>query len=65
MRQVYPNVGLERLCALFGVTRQAYYEAQANDRKTTIAITLVLGFVKEFRDDIPLVGTRKLYQAIG
>lgn len=64
MRQVFPNVSLERLCALFGVTRQAYYEAQTNDRKTTIANTLVLGFVKEFRDEIPLVGTRKLYHLI-
>lgn len=64
MRQVFPKVSLERLCALFGVTRQAYYEAQAHERKTTIANTLVLGFVKEFRNDIPLVGTRKLYHLI-
>lgn len=64
MRQVFPNVSLERLCALFGVTRQAYYEAQAHEKKTTIANALVLGFVKEFRNDIPLVGTRKLYHLI-
>lgn len=64
MRQVFPKVGLGRLCALFGVTRQAYYEAQINEKKSTIANCLVLGFVKEYRDDIPLVGTRKLYHLI-
>ena len=64
MRQVFPKVGLGRLCALFGVTRQAYYQAQINEKKSTIANCLVLGFVKEYRDDIPLVGTRKLYHLI-
>ncbi len=64
MRQVFPKVSLGRLCALFGVTRQAYYEAQINYRKSTIANVIVLGFVKEYRADIPLVGTRKLYHLI-
>ena len=64
MRLAFPKISLGRLCALFGVTRQAFYEAEANDRKTTIANCLVLGFVKEFREDIPLVGTRKLYHLI-
>ncbi|MFM9053065.1 MAG: IS3 family transposase [Bacteroidota bacterium] len=60
MRQTFPNESLEGLCALFGVTRQAYYEAQAHERKITIVNTLVLGFVSEFRKDIPMLGTRKL-----
>ena len=64
MRQTFPNVSLGRLCVLFGVTRQAYYEAQIHERKTTIARSLVLSFVKEYRIDIPLVGTRKLYHLI-
>lgn len=64
MRQTFPNESLERLCALFGVTRQAFYEAQVHERKTTIANALVLGFVAELRKDIPLLGTRKLFHLI-
>jgi len=64
MRQTFPNESLEGLCALFGVTRQAYYEAQVHERKTTIANALVLGFVAEFRKDIPMLGTRKLFHLI-
>ena len=64
MRQTFPNVSLGRLCLLFGVTRQAYYEAQIHERKTSIARSIVLSFVKEYRIDIPLVGTRKLYHLI-
>ena len=55
-----PTEGLGRLCTLFGVTRQAYYEADIQDRKTSIARMVVLSIVKELREDIPLIGTRKL-----
>lgn len=64
MRQSFPKAGLGRLCALFGVTRQAFYEAQIQERKTSIANCLVLGFVKHYREEIPLLGTRKLYHLI-
>ena len=64
MSQTFPNVSLGRLCVLFGVTRQAYYEAQIHERKTSIARSIVLSFVKDYRIDIPLVGTRKLYHLI-
>ena len=60
MRQSHPNESLERLCALFGVTRQAYYEAQFYDNKTSIAHMIVLTLVKDLRDDIPMLGARKL-----
>jgi hypothetical protein len=36
-RQSHPNESLERLYALFGVTRQAYYKAAAHENKTSIA----------------------------
>jgi hypothetical protein len=32
MRQKHPSVSLGNLCALFGLTRQAYYEASARDK---------------------------------
>ncbi len=49
-----------KLCTLFGVTRQAYYEAEIQENKTSIARMVVLSIVKELREDIPLIGTRKL-----
>lgn len=60
MRQSYPKEGLGRLCTLFGVTRQAYYEAEIHEKKSSIAEMVVLGIVRELRHEIPLIGTRKL-----
>jgi putative transposase len=45
---------------LFGVTRQAFYDSQKQERKTTIAHMIILSLVRDFRDEIPLIGTRKL-----
>ena len=53
-----------KLCALFGVTRQAFYECQANEIKTNIAHSIVLTLVKETRDIMPMIGTRKLLYEI-
>jgi transposase InsO family protein len=60
MRQSHPTESLARLCSLFGVTRQAFYEARSLDSKTSIAHMIILTLVKELRDCIPLLGTRKL-----
>ncbi len=48
------------LCTLFGVTRQAYYEAPIHESKTSIAHMIVLTLVNDLRNDIPIIGTRKL-----
>jgi len=60
MRQSHPKEGLVGLCTLFGVTRQAFYEAQSHEKKTSIAHMIVLSLVSNLRDDIPMLGTRKL-----
>jgi putative transposase len=60
MRQSHPKESLERLCTLFGITRQAYYEAQLHESRTSIAHMIVLTLVKDLRKDIPILGTRKL-----
>ena len=60
MGQKHPQESLGSLCELFGVTRQAYYDAAEHEKKTSIAHMLVLTLVKEYRIDIPLMGTRKL-----
>lgn len=60
MRQSHPTESLQRLCALFGVTRQAFYEAQLHADRTSIAHMIVLTLVKDLRAEIPILGTRKL-----
>ena len=60
MRQSKSAIGLQILCSLFGVTRQAYYEAEITETKTSIAHMLVLTMVKDLRADTPMLGTRKL-----
>lgn len=64
MRQSHPHISLGDLCALFGVTRQAYYDAIRYAEKTTIANMLVLTLVKEIRIQMPLLGTRKLLHVL-
>lgn len=57
---MYPHHSLGDLCALFGVTRQAYYEAEQRDRKTAVAHMIVLCLIKEICDEMPMLGIRKL-----
>jgi putative transposase len=55
---------LGKLCGLFGVTRQAYYEANAYEKKTSVAHMIVLRLVSDLREVMPMVGTRKILYKI-
>ena len=61
MREHYKNVGVRQLCELFGKTRLAYYDClkreQAQQRDHALAIEMVL----LIREDMPNLGTAKLY----
>lgn len=60
-----PKQSLGKLCRLFGVTRQAYYEAEKQDQKNSNADMTVLTLVKEWRESMPLIGGRKLIFKLG
>jgi putative transposase len=60
MRQKRPEYTLVAICALFGVSRQAYYLAHHKAARTSIAHMVVLTLVGEFRAAVPMLGTRKL-----
>ena len=62
---MHPTQSLRMVCTLFGVTRQAYYEVEIHERKTSIAHMIVLTIIKDLRDEIPLIGTRKLLFQLG
>jgi hypothetical protein len=53
IKQAYPYISLEKLCGLFRVTRQAYYEAYNYEKKTSIAHMIVLRLVQDLRDAMP------------
>lgn len=64
MRIVYPEIGLERICGLFGVSRQAHYK---NERKLSDVLNIhqkVVQLVLEKRMDHPKLGGRKLYHLL-
>ena len=60
MKQAYPRLALARLCQLFGVTRQAYYQYQWNQADTSTETIIILDLVKIIRREQPKMGTRKL-----
>ena len=60
MKKHYPNLGLARICALFGVTRQAYYQHQWSYMEQSTEELVVLSKIKEIRNKHPRIGGRKL-----
>ena len=60
----YPQSGISKICGLFGKTRQAWYVQQWSDKDDTVRDTIVLKSVKEIREQMPRIGTRKLYHML-
>ena len=60
----YPDIGLVRICRLFGLSRQAYYKHgwEVIDRTKTHEIIIKL--VQQIRETHPRIGTRKLHQML-
>jgi hypothetical protein len=51
MRKMYPNISLESLCGLFGLTRQAFYQHLYRGVDCTIEQEFVIKRVLEIRKD--------------
>ncbi len=64
MRQIHPKASLGTLCALFGYTRQAFYDSDKHARKTSVAHMVVLVLVGEKRESMPMLGVRKLHHLL-
>jgi transposase InsO family protein len=61
MKDLYPAIGLARLCRLLGITRQAYYQSFWVLSDITVEEHLVLKQVYALRAIHPVIGGRKLY----
>ncbi len=61
MRISYPNNSLEKLCGLFGLTRQAFYQHMKRGVDNAIEEELVIKQVLKIRKDHKRMGGRKLF----
>lgn len=61
MKECKPTLGLARICRLFGVTRQAYYQYFDRNMDIELEDELILKEVHKIRKQHPRIGTRKLY----
>jgi transposase InsO family protein len=56
-----PKTGLARICRLFGITRQAYYDKIWREKEKTLEEEIILQNIAEIRKRLPRVGGRKLW----
>lgn len=64
MKSRYPRIGLARICVLFGVTRQAYYQHIWSGIEHTLEHEIILQMVEEIRKDHARMGVRKIYERL-
>ena len=62
---MYPQFGLRYICGLFGKTRQGWHEWQERKQDQSLSDIIILKLVKEIRQSLPRVGTRKLLHMLG
>ena len=60
MKALYPHIGLQRLCRLFGKTRQAYYDHLHRQSDDQLQEALIIDLVRSVRCSLPRVGGLKL-----
>jgi putative transposase len=60
MKTLYPDIGLQRVCRLFGKTRQAFYEHGWRSSDSGLQEALIVDLVKTIRISLPRIGGVKL-----
>lgn len=58
------KASISEVCAIFDLTRDAYYKYQKRQKKKEATAKRVVELVKEERKDQPRVGARKLYETL-
>src|SRR3954447_22852207 len=64
MKTHYPATGLERLCTLFGKTRQGYYDHYWRQSDDQLQEALMVELVRSVRQRLPKLGARKLLMVL-
>jgi putative transposase len=60
MIQAYPQLSVDGLCWLFGITRQAYYKHYREEKKNFVQTDVIIKMVEQIRKIHPRMGTRKM-----
>lgn len=60
----HPLVSIQTLCGLFGKSRQAWYEKQKQNDKSTLQEAMLLAEVRRLRVDLPSVGVEILHHQL-
>ena len=61
MKQFYPSTGLEKLCGLFGRTRQAFYDQGWRSSDEQLEEAFIIDRVKTIRKRIQGIGAVQLH----
>jgi len=64
LTELYPQIGVQRFCTVFGKSRQAWYYTVSQGQQQDMTDSLVVKMIKEIREEQPHIGTRKLYHLI-
>lgn len=64
MKNNFQYIGLAKLCAWFGITRQSYYQNSWKAIDTSIEEELVIQQIHQIRKNHGRMGTRKLYEKL-
>jgi len=64
LREEWQGATLRELCALFGRTRNAWYDHQQHLKQDVMVRDIVLQEVYKIRESLPALGTRKLHMLI-
>ena len=64
MRSYYPTVGLQRLCGLFGKSRQAFYEQSWYIADQQLEEGFLIEQIKALRQTLPGMGGVKLHKVL-
>jgi transposase InsO family protein len=62
--QYHPQTAVKTICGLFGKTRQAWYKQQWSSDKLALKEAIVIEQVRQVRQQMPRLGTRKLHYLI-
>jgi len=60
----HPQTAVKTICGLFGKTRQAWYKQQWSSDKLALRDAIVIEQVRQIREQMPRLGTRKLHYLI-
>src|ERR1043165_8180233 len=64
MKEHHPKAELGKLCGLFGISRQAYYQSQSRQNDEALKEAVALEMVREIRVKMPRIGTLKLHHML-